>query len=153
MRSFYIDLVKIKGSAWKVLPTGVHVATFDEVANRYGGTSKRQRLIHGFRNGANNLFSCGCPRIYLDGSFVTDKINPNDFDCCWDEQGVNVSFLDPTLVDFSNERQAQKNKYYGEFFPSCLFAIDKGYSFLELFQKDKDTGEAKGIIQLNNWIT
>ncbi len=56
--------------------------------------------------------------------------------------------LDPALLDFSNKRQAQKEKYGGEFFPSSVQAAP-GEFFLNYFQKDKHTGEAKGILRVH----
>jgi hypothetical protein len=29
-----------------------------------------------------HLRAAGCRTIYINGSFVTDKLNPNDFDAC-----------------------------------------------------------------------
>ena len=51
--------------------------------------------------------------MYLDGSFVTSKQVPNDFDACWDEIGVNMSLIDPVLLKFDRVRAAQKAKFRG----------------------------------------
>ena len=89
----------------------------------------------------------GCKTVFLDGSFVTDKLYPGDFDACWDPAGIDTNKLDPVLLDFSNRRKRQKQKYYGEFFPSSFLA-DGSRTFVEYFQMDKDTGGAKGIIRI-----
>lgn len=79
--------------------------------------------------------------LYLDGSFVTSKQIPADFDACWDSAGVDPGLLDPVLLDFSGGRAAQKVKYRGELLPSSVF--------LDFFQIDKQSGRSKGIIVLD----
>lgn len=88
--------------------------------------------------------------MYLDGSFVTEKHHPNDFDAAWDPAYVDPNKLDPVLLDFKYQRAAQKLKYGGEFFIATSPAA-MGIDYLEFFQQDRDTGLRKGIllIQLN----
>jgi hypothetical protein len=85
-----------------------------------------------------------CARAYVDGSFVTSKGEPGDFDGCWDHNGVDFDALDPVLLDFDGHREAQKAKFEGEMF----IADAPGNRFLEFFQLDRD-GRPKGIIQIN----
>jgi hypothetical protein len=103
------------------------------------------KLYDGLCKACIALLSAGCNMIYLDGSFVTDKPNPGDFDLCWDPTHVNAYKLDPVFLDFSNLRKNQKLRYGGEFFPSSAKA-DGTHTFVEFFQIDKDTGLKKGII-------
>ncbi len=88
--------------------------------------------------------TAGCRRAYVDGSFVTSKEVPGDFDGCWDHVGVDFDALDPVLLDFDGHREAQKAKFEGEMF----IADAPGNPFLEFFQLDRD-GRPKGIIQIN----
>jgi hypothetical protein len=86
--------------------------------------------------------------MYLDGSFVTEKDRPNDFDGCWDPTNVVAHLLDPVLLDFTNGRAAQKQKYRGEMF--IADAPNAGtQTFLEFFQREKLTGAAKGILGIS----
>ena len=74
-----------------------------------------------------------------------------DFDGCWDRAGVSPARLlqlDPTLLDFSNRRSAQKAKYRGELFFADVAADSIGTIFLEFFQTDRD-GNKKGIVMLD----
>jgi hypothetical protein len=135
------------GSLWEVLPPGVHDATMDEINERFAYNKRRQALFDGFRAGVRNLARAGCNEAYLDGSFVTNKPEPGDFDVCWDPAGVDPSRLDPTLLDFSDRRKAQKEKYGGEFFPSTVNAGGR-VSFLDFFQVDKYSGKTKGIVRV-----
>ena len=85
----------------------------------------------------------------VDGSFVTEKREPGDYDACWDIEGVDVEILDAVFLDFSDGRRAQKRKYFGEFFPAQMPEGATGKLFLEFFQTDKETGKPKGIVGLN----
>lgn len=138
--------VDIKGP-WKVLPPGIHVATLDEIKGRLAGGPKRRALFEGFARAVESLRKAGCTNIFLDGSFVTDKTNPGDFDGCWDPIGVDTAKLDPVLLDFRDLRKAQKAKFGGEFFLSSLSANGTS-NFLDFFQIDKHTGSVKGIIKV-----
>lgn len=86
--------------------------------------------------------------VYLDGSFVTAKQYPGDFDACWDIQGVDEEALDPVFWDFSNGRAAQKERFGGEFFPAQLPEGATGRAFVEFFQVNKVTGALKGIVAI-----
>lgn len=130
------------------LPAGVHEASWQEIIDRFGGTNHRLRLLSGLRMALDSLKRAGCKTVYLDGSFVTSKQVPNDFDGCWDVDGVNPNLVDPVLLDFTNGRAAQKAKFFGELFPVQIQG-GPSITFLIFFQRDRDTGEAKGIIAIN----
>jgi len=140
------DLIDI-GSLWDVLPAGIHDSTLDEVKARFATNDCRRAIFDGFERALTALRLAGCRTIYLDGSFVTGKPNPMDFDACWDDSGINVGRLDPVLLDFSNKRRAQKEKFHGECFPVSATA-KPGSSFIDFFQVDKHAERNKGIIRL-----
>lgn len=131
------------------LPPGIHRATWDEVSRRFGTTPWRQELLDGFRSALGGLRRAGCRTVYLDGSFVTTKEVPEDFDACWDEIGVEMELIDPVMLEFDRGRAAQKAKYRGEFFPASWVARMRGDVFLDFFQTDRETGQRKGIIALD----
>ena len=131
-----------------LLPPGIHWATWVEVEERYATSVWRRMLIDGARRATENLKQAGCKTLYLDGSFVTSKERPSDFDGCWDPDGVTWDQVDLVLRTFRNRRAAQKAKYHGELFISSGLA-DGGLTFLDFFQRDKDTGSPKGIIAID----
>jgi hypothetical protein len=135
------------GGPWLVLPPGIHDASLLEIATRYATNDRRKTLFSGFVEGYSIVRDAGSPAIFLNGSFVSDRPRPSDFDCCWDPHGVDDTKLDPVMLDFSNKRFAQKQKFGGEFFPSTAEAAP-GRFFLDYFQEDKDTGARKGIIRV-----
>ena len=134
-------------SVWDVLPPGIHDATLSEIENRFATNDKRKRLFDGFKKGVKSLTTAGCSNIFLDGSFITAKPEPGDYDVCWNPVGVDVNKLDPVLLDFTNGRKNQKLKLLGEFFPSSSCTNGQG-TFMDFFQTDRYTGRKKGIIRV-----
>lgn len=139
----FIDI----GGPWKVLPPGVHDAKLDDIEARFAISDHRKLLFAGLKRGIDNLSGAGCREILVNGSFVTEKPIPKDYDVCWHPDGVDLAKLDPVFLDFSDNRRRQKSSYYGEYFPSSFLA-DSTSSFKDFFQVDRDTGKAKGIIRV-----
>jgi hypothetical protein len=131
------------------LPPGVHEGLWPEVVAAFGWTARRLELLAGLRRALDSLEAAGCRRAYLDGSFVTAKEVPGDYDGCWEAEGVDPGRLDPVLLDFRHPRKAQKDKYGGELFVANTPAAPAGTRFLDFFQHDKHTGEAKGIVAID----
>jgi len=140
------DFVDI-GSPWRVLPHGIHTGTIEDVREKFANNPRRRELFEGLLDACRALSAAGCKQIFLDGSFVTEKPTPGDYDVCWDPTNVNVNKLDPVFLDFRDFRKKQKQIYGGEFFPSSSKA-DGSRTFIEYFQTDKYTGIEKGIIRI-----
>lgn len=130
-----------------MLPHGIHDTTLREAKRRFATNNHRKSLFNGFQKAVEALKHAGCSTVYLDGSFVTEKPTPGDFDACWETSGVKVNRLDKVLIDFKDKRRAQKKKYMGELFPAGLSAIS-GEVFINFFQTDRHTGKKKGIIRI-----
>lgn len=94
-----------------------------------------------------NLAAAGCRSVLLDGSFVSTKDLPGDFDGAWEPQGVDPYKMDVVLLDLSRKRVAMKVKYGGELFPASALAA-AGKTYRDFFLTDKN-GVAKGIIQID----
>jgi Family of unknown function (DUF6932) len=131
------------------LPPGVHEATWVEIVERFGRTDHRRQLLSGLRAALDSLKAAGCKRAYIDGSLITNKAVPDDFDGCWDADGVVPERIDPVLLDFSGGQAAQKAKFLGELFIAEIKVFGGGKTFLEFFQQDKETGDPKGIIGID----
>lgn len=131
------------------LPPGIHEADWDELETRFNGSARRVELLAGLREALVALREAGCRTAYIDGSFITAKEEPDDFDGCWDAVGVDASLLDPVLLDFAHPRTAQKERFGGELFPAADSADpESGARFLDFFQRDRD-GERKGIVRID----
>jgi hypothetical protein len=91
-------------------------------------------MIVGLLAALTNLRDAGCQTAFIDGSFVTSKKRPRDLDGCWDIYGVDKSLVDPVLLDQSEGRRAQKEKYLGELF-DANFVSGFGEEILDFFKK------------------
>lgn len=66
------------------LPRGTHKATLREIKQRFGtSSSKRKELFRGFQNLVQLLrkHKTDIKTFLLNGSFVTAKESPGDYDC------------------------------------------------------------------------
>jgi hypothetical protein len=129
------------------LPFGVHDASWSEVAPRFSLNGHRARLVGGLLAALQNLAGAGCRSVLLDGSFVSLKDLPEDYDAAWDTNGVDPYRLDPVLLDFTNARAAMKSKYLGELFPATASAAP-GILYRDFFMKDRN-GVPKGVVNID----
>ena len=129
------------------MPQGIYPAPWAEIEKRFGHNRHRITLLAGCRKALAILGRAGCRTVFLNGSFVSTKPLPADYDAAWETRGVNFGLLDAVLLDFSLGRAAMKAKFGGELFPAHAMA-SPGVPYLEFFQKDRN-GTPKGIIQIN----
>lgn len=101
------------------LPPGIHRATLEEIAERFGQESElRQAQMDSLRWLVDLAKRAGAERIVVNGSFVTDKFEPNDVDCVLligpgfprdaaaeAELLVGLPFINMELVDLEGFRQ------------------------------------------------
>ncbi len=131
------------------LTPGIHNATWNEIVTRYATSTCRRELLDGLLDALRSLKAAGCATAYIDGSLITAKQNPGDFDVCWESDGVVHDRLDPELQDFSDKCAAQKARYGGELYPADWAANSDGTPFLDFFQLDRTTEQPKGIIAID----
>ena len=70
------------GSGTGRLPEGEHVVSWDELVDRFARTPRRRQLLDGLAETNELLAEAGYTRIWLNGSFVTAKDEPADFNAC-----------------------------------------------------------------------
>ncbi|MEH7883800.1 hypothetical protein V7654_05675 [Bacillus sp. JJ1609] len=135
----------------KNLPPGIHLTTWEEFKARYGINYKRNLQLDGLERAIEEFKNAGSTKIFIDGSFVTEKKNPGDYDALYDLDEIDENKIDNRLVDASIPgREAQKRNYQGEFFPMYANATSPvGSRFIDFFQKDKKTKQPKGIIRID----
>lgn len=95
------------------LPPGIHRATLEEIAERFGGSTEIRRVeMESLRWLVELARRAGAERLIINGSFVTDASEPNDVDCvvlmtrgfpktpeAVTELETGLPFLDMHLVD------------------------------------------------------
>ena len=111
------------------LPPGVYRATLDEVERRFGRQSEIRRVqMASLRWLVDLAKQAGVRRLVINGSFVTDIIEPNDVDCVLlmvqgfpehreaePDLAEGLPFLDIHLVDQEDF----------DFFAESVFATDR----------------------------
>jgi hypothetical protein len=130
------------------LPSGEHAARWQDMLDRFGQTPWRRQLLAGMLEALRLLKAAGCVRVYIDGSFVTAKDVPGDFDACWDADGVVFDKVDERLLTFDRGRATQKAAFLGELFIADARADPQGTLFRDFFQTDRD-GRRKGIVVID----
>ena len=117
------------------LPPGVHRASLDEIQARFGHESELRRVqMESLRWLANLAKRAGVTRLVINGSFVTDILEPNDVDCVLmivpdhpydsavlDEIAVGLPFLDVQLVE-----HLDFTMLVNQFFATDRFGTPKG---------------------------
>jgi hypothetical protein len=64
------------------LPAGVHLASLDEIEARFGRQSEvRRAQMESLRWLVELAKKAGVQRLIVNGSFVTERLEPNDVDC------------------------------------------------------------------------
>ena len=131
-----------------LLPPGEHAATLEEIESRFGESSeKRKELILGLKKAILSFQRAGVKRIWIDGSFISHKKEPQDIDGCWEyHKGVDLSKLDRCFIH--GDRNDMKFRYGLDFFPSngIEFLSQKPFPYFFQFSRD---GFQKGILVLN----
>jgi hypothetical protein len=141
--------------ALKYLPNGnlvpgIHLLTWVAFVEEYGYNQRRRDLIGGLELAMKQLSICGCDIIYVDGSFVTQKENPGDYDACWEDKSITVDFKMlstkyPVLLRGYHDEQYLM--YKGDLRPASL-RPNWRYDFLYFFTHDEYDDSEKGIIKL-----
>ena len=117
------------------LPAGVHTATVEELAKRFGHQSEVRRVqLESVRWLVELARRAGVKRLIVNGSFVTDVLEPNDVDCVLligegfpkdhgaeEELLAGLPFLELSLVS-----QADFDMLVHEFFATDRHSVAKG---------------------------
>lgn len=127
------------------LPPGVHPATLVDVEHRFAHNCKRRLLFAGLARVVAILREANCPEIYLDGSFITSKEEPGDFDLCFEPTGVTPT---DDLFVLLNNKTDRKGEYLGDIFvrmPQPPYFFDH----VQIWQVDgRNDDAAKGILRI-----
>ena len=117
------------------LPSGIHAASVAEIEQRFGRESELRRTQMDSVGWLIDLARrVGVSRLILNGSFVTDIIEPNDVDCVLlidsgypkdanaaEELAEGLPFLDISIL----QRRAFE-RLVNEFFATDRYGVPKG---------------------------
>lgn len=124
-----------------VLPPGINPATIAEIEARFGvGSELRRVQMESLRWMLDLAAQAGIARVVLNGSFVTDIIEPNDIDC--------VLLTAPG----SGSREALRELRNGLPFLDIVLVRDRVFRAYtdRIFAADR-SGAAKGMIEVIQW--
>lgn len=131
------------------LPVGLHPWPWGDFVTAFSWNPRRRFLANGLYRALRNLKMAGCRAAIVDGSFVTAKELPGDYDAAFDPNGVNGFLVDPVLLRHTDGRKAMKAKYFGDVFPWGHVACQTtGMIYQDYFQQDRE-GRAKGVVLLD----
>ncbi len=137
------------------LPPGIYHATINELETLFGVTNQRRRLLmNGLKSALALLRDGGVSKVFIDGSFISNKLEPSDVDGCWSTIGVDPLKLDPRFWDYADledlklKKQSLRQEFGIDFFIAELVEAGSGKHFPDFFQTNRN-GEAKGIIEVN----
>jgi hypothetical protein len=131
----------------RTLPPGIHIATMEEFTARFAYNLKRKELLKKLIQFIDQIKTIGCKAIYIDGSYVTNKLIPGDIDICWENTGINLQIAFQKMPILYN-KNAMKLLYGFDVFPANIMEESSGRLFIDFFQKDKLTDLPKGIIKI-----
>jgi hypothetical protein len=131
-----------------LLDAGIHEMEWYAFYDFFSFSPKRKRLLEGLKKVIDILQATGCTAIYIDGSFVSAKLEPGDWDACFDCCPVKIPDL---LIQYPLfDRKKQKKLYGGELFSAFVAADEYGTIYLDFFQQQKEnSAKKKGIIKIN----
>jgi hypothetical protein len=121
------------------LPAGIHPATLADIEARFGRQSELRRVqMESIRWMVDLAMRAGVQRIVLNGSFVSDIMEPNDVDC---------ALL--LAADYPRDAAASAELITGLPFLEILRVDEPGFDRLvdRFFATDRH-GVAKGMIEV-----
>ena len=133
-----------------LLPAGIHSTTWDEFEQRFvyfDRSDRRFRLFETFRELYRQAKISGIvQQIYVGGSFVTSKAEPNDIDCIVVlDPSIEGHELRPTEYNLVSLKLARR-VFGGDVIPVFEGDLVLG-EYIGFFQKTRG-GEPMGIVEI-----
>ena len=120
--------------------------SYEEFKNHFGTNLRRINQINNALKFIRLFHSCGCQTVFVDGSFVSKKENPEDIDLCFDLTDIDVEKIRKVFPQFFQPNEI--GKIHREF--QChIFHFYENFTFyFDLLQEDRN-GYRKGLVRLD----
>jgi hypothetical protein len=120
--------------------------TLEEFEKHFGTNDWRKDRIKNALIFFEAFSTCGCSTVYIGGSFISTKINPDDIDLCFDLQDVDydkMAEVFPDFFDVNKIGEIRRNL-------KChiLHFDNNNPKYLLMLQKDLN-GDSKGLVKIN----
>ena len=133
------------------LPEGIWNCDFVEFAKRFAVFRRSDRRLLLFEKLENLLTDClatgWIQEVIIDGSFVTDKNEPNDIDLILvllpDFEDAEISFWTSRVLDEKSIR-----KKYDFDVKTVVYKSLRYNKTIDFFQQIRDSDERKGLVRL-----
>ncbi len=148
-----MPLPEFRSDGW--LPGGHHPATWDEIAARFGSApgSRRAAVLSDLLQWRAAVRAKGMGgRLILDGSFISDKAAPGDFDCIF---VYNVTSFQTVSQDSEAllllDNTHCKGRYGGDVWAFSEEAVREFPAFCRIdgFDLHKLTRQPKGVVEVD----
>ena len=137
-------VVKMEFNEYGILNPGIHKMTWEEFSKTFNKSLRREILLIGLEKIYHILRNIGATHIYIDGSFVTNKLDPGDWDACFDAP----EYVLYEIRELPNRKKI-KELYGGDLFYVGSEADEYGTKYLDFFQQIRGSSVLKkGIVEL-----
>ena len=137
------------------LPEGVHDCTLPEIKARFGWNDHREKLVDGLVACVQNEIRPHFQQpVIVDGSFVTDKLEPGDVDIALDLQDASEEAQSAGATHFYANRVRIKQQYGIDVLVNLP---EQELDFVKFFQgirksnikgRNLNLGSMKGIVRI-----
>lgn len=144
-------------TVYGLLPPGEHSCSLEEARERFATTAPRRSLwtalldcLEGFRR-----LNIEAP-IIVDGSFVTDKLHPDDIELSWDVRGLTEEAQGRVIAYWLRHAKRLRVDTKVHFYPTVAGQHD----FIMFFQyvgpktaeaKRLNEKDLKGVLRISIW--
>ena len=129
-----------------IFKPGIYEYTLEKLERDFATNKKRKDLFEDIKRLAKELKDAGCEFLYIDGSFITRKETPGDFDACWEPFVRNNKQVNALLLEDSTFASSwRKEMFSGDIFPRFGEYGDR----VEKWQVDSRNGKVKGVISID----
>lgn len=136
------------------LPEGHHSTSWDEIIARFDGApdSRRAAVLSGLLQWRDAVRAKGMGGwLILDGSFISNKAAPGDFDCIfvYDEASLTVLAEDAEASDLLRHTTI-KDRFNGDVFVYSYTSVRDSPAFCRTdgFDQEKITRKPKGVVEV-----
>lgn len=144
-----MPLPEFREDGW--LPEGHYDASWEEVADRFGGSagSQREQVLHGLLGWRDEARGKGISgMLVLNGSFISAEGNPSDFDALlvFDEHTRELLENDLEAEGLLNYSHCKNRGFDLLILSANVVSNDPG--MIRVWDRDKRTGEPKGVLEV-----